>query len=252
MTNIHSIRNQEIIENKGLVVGYLLGGYPSRKGFIQLLKQIEDTKLDILEIGFPSINPYADGETIRKAHEQVDLKICDDIEYWKEIRESTSKPIWIMAYKKDFIDTDIYMTFAKEGLIDAIVIPDCTFEEHLKLEKDLKGTKVDVLKFIKPTLSIEEINKRVSNSSIVYSQLYDGPTGSANNGDGYHQMLKLALKHPKVKIFAGFGIDTKEKVNELLEQGFHGTIIGTAMIRRLNISNQELINYINEIKESIK
>ncbi len=233
------------------MVGYLLAGYPNGGRFIELLGELEDTDLDVVEIGFPSTNPYADGEVISKAHEEVDLGLCDDIDYWREIRGATSKPIWLMAYKEDFIDTGIYMDLAKEGLIDAIVIPDCSFEEHLDLDRDLEASGVDVLKFIKPSLSDEEINKRVKSSSIVYGQLYDGPTGMADNEDSYQRMLELGLKHPNARIFAGFGIDTKEKVKDLLDEGFHGAIIGTAIMKRLNISNQDLINYINEIKDNI-
>lgn len=244
-------RHKEVLEKKKLLIGYLLAGYPNSEDFIQLLKDLEDTELDVLEIGFPSKNPYADGDVIKAAHESVDLDLSEDINYWRQIRKTTSKPIWLMAYKEDFIDNGLFLEFSKESLIDAVVIPDCSYEEHNILEEELREYNVDVLKFIKPTLSIEEIKEVASNSTILYGQLYDGPTGVVNEVQDYNPMLDIALESSNAKIYAGFGISTKEKVKELLEEGFHGTIIGTAMIKKLNISKEELIDYINEIKEYI-
>ncbi len=251
MMKIASNRNREVVKNEGILVGYLLAGYPNKEDFITLIKKIRNTTLDVLEIGLPSENPSADGDTIRKAHEHVDLSLCQDNEYWKLIRECTTKPIWLMAYKQDFIDNNLYKEFSRNGIMDAIVIPDCTYEEHDKLEQELKEFNVDVLKFIKPTLDREEIKKRAAASSLLYAQLYDGPTGASNAKGNYHLMLKIALEYSDAKVFAGFGIDTKEKVSELFQQGFHGVIIGTAMIKMLNISDKELIKFINDIKEKV-
>lgn len=240
-----------MINKKNVLIGYLLGAYPSGEEFLQLLKDIENTDLDVLEIGYPSENPYADGDVIKAAHGKVDLGLSKDIEYWKSIRKSTSKPIWLMAYKKDFIDNGLYMDFGREGVIDALVIPDCSYEEHERLAEDLRKFNVDVLRFIKPTLSVDEIKKIASSSSMLYGQLYDGPTGVVGEKQDYPTMLKTALSSSDAKVYAGFGISTKERVKELLDEGFHGTIIGTAMIKKLNISKEDLINYINEIKEYI-
>ncbi|NLZ51819.1 MAG: tryptophan synthase subunit alpha [Thermoanaerobacteraceae bacterium] len=251
MIKIASNKNREVVKSNGIFVGYLLAGYPNNEDFISLVKKVSNTKMDVLEIGFPSDNPIADGDIIRRAHEKVDLNLCQDIEYWKLIRKCTTKPIWLMAYKRDFIDSNLYKEFARNKVMDAIVIPDCIHEEHNQLEQELKEFNVDVLKFIRSTLKSEEIKKRAADASLLYAQLHDGPTGASNVTGNYHSMLKTALEYSDAKIFAGFGIDSKEKVDELFQQGFHGVVIGTAMIRMLNISEEELIKFINAIKANV-
>jgi len=237
-----------ILENEDVLVGYFLAGYPNTKIFFELIEKLESTSLDILEIGFPSKNPYADGEVIQNAHHSVNIEKCQNIDFWRAIRRKTTKPIWLMAYREDFIDNEKYKTFAREGLYDALVIPDCTNEEHLRLQVELKEWNIDVLRFIKPNLTLEEMKSHLQESGIIYAQLYDGPTGVKGVVLNYGVMLKLALQYDGVKIFAGFGINDKERVSELYREGFHGVIVGTAILKKLKLSIEDAVSFVNNLK----
>ena len=175
MTIIASKRNEQLAKQEDAVIGYLLAGYPSQSQFMELLHAVEKTALDALEIGYPSQNPYADGEIIKAAHLGVDHARACDLDYWRQIRETVSKPIWLMAYRDDFIADGTYVEFAQEQIMDAIVIPDCTHEEHVRLGKSLQH-QVDVIRFIRPTMSQDEI-KRIAANPALSMALYNGPTG---------------------------------------------------------------------------
>lgn len=236
-------------QDKGLIVGYLLAGYPTADEFVSIIKDCDKTTLDILEIGFPSENPYADGEVISKAHEKVDKIEATSIEYFDKLRQVTNKPIWIMAYKKDFIDSKIYMDFAKKGVLDAVVIPDMSCEERIVLAKELESFKIDVLGFVNPEMTEDEMKKCFENFTLVYAQLHVGQTGAQVQEDRYHEMIDLSKKYPHVNSFAGFGINTTERAKQLISEGFRGAIIGTSMIRKLNNSKDELLEFILELGE---
>lgn len=253
MNTILASRNFNLIkpENK-LLVSYLLGGYPDKESFLKLMRKCDAAGVDIFEIGFPSSNPYSDGEVIKKAHSMVDASICRDESYWKAVRKATSKPIWLMAYKSDLIETGFYKTLAEKGLIDALVIPDMNFEEHQRLGEELSKYKVDVVGFINPNMKDKEIEKCFMDTAIVYQQLYAGPTGMAIKTDDFEDTLRKGLSYRHVSIFAGFGISTAERVRHLLGSGFHGVIIGTAMIKKLNVSEEALIDFIKELKAAVK
>ncbi|MGI6160229.1 tryptophan synthase subunit alpha [Candidatus Darwinibacter acetoxidans] len=249
MTIIASKRNEQLAKQEDAVIGYLLAGYPSQSQFMELLHAVEKTALDALEIGYPSQNPYADGEIIKAAHLGVDHARACDLDYWRQIRETVSKPIWLMAYRDDFIADGTYVEFAQEQIMDAIVIPDCTHEEHVRLGEELLQHQVDVIRFIRPTMSQDEIKRIAAESALLYGQLYNGPTGSAaQEQQSYQPMLETVLRHSSARIYAGFGIDGRDKIQELLGQGFHGTILGTALIKRLNQSPGELLSYLHHIK----
>lgn len=253
MNKIVSKRNINITKDrKKLLVGYLLAGYPRKEHFLKLVADCEASGMDIFEIGFPSMDPSNDGEIIQKAHRMVDGSVCSDINYWMSIRSAITKPIWVMAYKRDLIDTGFYLILAQKGLIDALVIPDISFQERQKLSEELSACGVDIVGFVNPEMQDAELEECFSNTALVYQQLYAGPTGLSVVSDNYAGILNKARKYKNIKVFAGFGISTPQRVSQLLKSGFDGVIVGTAMIKKLNDSELELIAFVKELAASTK
>lgn len=253
MKRILSKRNINITKGgKKLLVGYLLAGYPQKDDFLKLINNCEAAGVDIFEIGFPSADPSNDGEVIQKAHHMVDESVCSDVDYWNAIRNAVTKPIWVMAYKNDLIDTGFYLVLAKNKLIDALVIPDMSLREQQKLSKELAAYNVDIVGLVNPDMQDAELDECFSNTALVYQQLYSGPTGQPVISDDYVEILKKARKYRNIKVFAGFGINTPQRVNELLKSGFDGAVVGTAMIKKLNDSEQELLAFIKALSASAK
>lgn len=253
MNKIVSSRNISVIKDgKKLLVGYLLAGYPQSDSFLKIISDCEAAGVDIFEIGFPSADPLSDGEVIKKAHSMVDPAVCTDVSYWEGIRRAVNRPIWLMAYKKDLIDTGFYKVLAEKGLIDAIVIPDMSCLEHLALGERLGDLGVDVVGFVNPEMKDEELDKCFESTALVYQQLYAGPTGMSVAADDYEEILGKGRKYEHVRLFAGFGISTPERVNQLLSGGFDGVIVGTAMIKKLNDSENKLLDFIRELNSAAK
>ncbi len=253
MRNIVSERNSNIINSKEkILVGYLLAGYPQKDTFLKLVADCETAGIDIFEIGFPSINPYSDGEVIRNAHERVDKSIFFDESYWAALREIISQPIWLMAYKSDLIDTGFYKKLIEKSLIDALVIPDISFEERQKLGEEIAAFGVDMVGFVNPEIREEELEACLSSTALVYQQLYSGPTGMSVVSDDFMDILEKARSHKHVKVFAGFGISTPQRVSQLLNIGFDGVIVGTAMIKNLNDSQEKLMTFVKELIAAVK
>lgn len=253
MNKIVSKRNLKIVEKgRKLLVGYLLAGYPGKESFLRVVAKCEEAGVDIFEIGFPSSDPAYDGEVIRNAHQIVDNSICSDEDYWELIRKTVRQPIWVMGYKKDLIDTGFYKVLAKKGLADALVIPDISFEERKKLGEEVGVFGVDIIGFVNPEMEDSNIEECFSSTPIVYQQLYSGLTGMPVVSDDFKDVLDKARKYGNTKVFAGFGISTPQRVSQLLGCGFDGVIIGTAMIKKLNDSEEELFNFIKELTAAVE
>lgn len=252
MREIASKRNQACIKKGKLAIGYLLAGFPQRDSFLHIISDCEAAGLDVLEVGYPSEDPIADGEVIRRSHALVDISVQTDLTYWKKIRDTVNIPIWIMAYKKDLIDSDFYKLLVTNGLVDAIVIPDATFELRYALLNELLPFGVDVLGFVTPDMEREELDACFQNFTLIYQQLYSGPTGMSVETPGYEKILAHAKKHKHLRIFAGFGISTTERAEKLLESGFDGVIVGTAMMLKLNASREVLTTFVKDLKNTVK
>lgn len=248
MIDISSCRTRSLIGKGGkLLVGYVLAGYPGNESFFEVLDAINSSSLDIIELGFASPNPYSDGQVIASAHRAVDRGICCSLEYWARIRKATDKPIWAMAYEKDFIESGLYLEFSRAGVIDGIVIPDLGEEERVSLIPELRDYGVDVIGFSNPDMTDDELDDVFSTFPLVYEQLYVGQTGKGSPVEMYHHMLDRSLCYPHVVGLAGFGISTSEQVERKYGEGFGGVIIGTAIVKHLNESLESLKAYLADI-----
>lgn len=251
MKIIESKRDNQCLEKKGsLIAGYLVAAYPDMDTFLSIINIAEQAGIDILEIGYPSNDPYDDGEVIKEAHKRTDPVVKTDINYWKKIREKFTGPIWLMGYKKDLIDTGVYRFIADVKCADALVIPDMNIQERIQLKKEVEGSQMDVVGFVSPSTSKEEQNLCFSEFSLIYQQLYDGPTGMPVKTENYKDLLLTGHGYSNTYLFAGFGISTPERVAELLNNGFDGAIIGTAIVRKLNESQEKFKNFIEELRQA--
>lgn len=250
MIRLASERNEIYLKKKRLLVGYLLAGYPGKDSFLNLLSGCESAGLDIFEIGFPSKDPAGDGEIIRKAHEKTDLSLQADLSYWNKIRSTVTNPIWIMGYDKDLIGSGFYKLLARDGLADALVIPDISFRKRLSLQEELQPMGIDVLGFVTPEMDWKEQENCFNAFPLIYQQLYSGPTGMTVEAKGFQEILSRARKHSGLYVFAGFGINSSNRAAELLDSGFDGVVIGTAMISRLNRSREDLIAFVKDLHET--
>lgn len=246
-----SERNRACLEKGKLAVGYLLAGYPEKEDFFDILSSCEAAGLDVFEIGYPSDNPVGDGEIIRKAHNTSDLSLQTDLSYWKKIRSTVKTPIWVMAYEKDLIGSGFYKLLAQNGLADAFVIPDSSFANRLALLEEMLPFRIDVLGFVTPDMNQEEQEACLNAFPLIYQQLYSGPTGMSIETKGYEDILARAKGHEDVSVFAGFGITSAKRAAQLLDSGFDGIIVGTAMITKLNISKEELISFVRDLHKTI-
>lgn len=248
---MNSLRmNNCIAQKRKMLVGYLLAGYPDLEGFFEVLAASREG-IDILEIGYPSQNPYADGSVIQEAHGRVCLESARSMDYWKRVRAATDSPIWIMAYRKDFVDSGAYLELAKAHVMDAVVLPDTDEDKLNCLAEELKPYRVDIVRIVNPEMDASQLTRRLQACQLVYEQLYVGKTGDSHHEEHYRDMLAFSKQFTNVTTFAGFGISTPEKVQEVLENGFDGAIIGTELIRRLNVSLDEFKSFITTVHQVI-
>jgi len=253
---VHTVCNEAMREilrrRKHSFVGYLTAGYPDEESFFRIVRGCERSGLHIFEIGYPSLNPFSDGEVIRKAHAAVDPALRENMDFWKRLRQEISAPIWLMGYTADLIDSGIYWQVAKAGYIDALVIPDMEHGRRMALKAEMEPLGVEVLGFTCHSYDSMEVHETLETYPLIYQQLYSGPTGIQNTSEEYLGLLAESRQKSDARLFAGFGIGTAERARELLNHGFDGVIIGTAIMKRLNESEEALYQFVGELAEAVE
>lgn len=240
--------------NEGLLAGYFVIGDPNISEFLEIIKDSVSAGIDVLEIGVPSKNPLFDGDIIKRGHERVFQRGINtaypDIACWRRMRDIVEVPVWAMGYCNELVKTGFYKELAVNQLIDGLLIPDCPAEETKKIAAEMGEYGIDIIRFVNSSMSDLEIKNAVDAGAFIYAQLYNGSTGNAlAEFDNPRDLLKRIRNCSDSVVLAGFGVRTAKTVRELMDEGFDGVVVGSALMARLERSEKDsLYRLISDMK----
>ncbi|MEH6537642.1 MAG: tryptophan synthase subunit alpha [Psychroserpens sp.] len=248
--------NQKLKEDKKLLSIYFSAGYPRLEDTKTIIQNLEESGVDMIEIGLPFSDPLADGPTIQASSTQA-LKngITTEVLFnqLKDIRQTVSIPLIIMGYFNPILQygVEAFCKNCQEIGIDGLIIPDLpvdVYNEQYKATFEQYGL-INVF-LITPQTSIERINfiDSISNG-FIYMVSSASVTGSSSCfGDEqtayFKRIADMNLKNPQI---VGFGISNNETFTQATQYA-KGAIIGSAFIKFLSSNAvDEIKNFTNSI-----
>ena len=249
--------NQKLNEDKKLLSIYFTAGYPNLDDTTTIIQNLEESGVDMIEIGLPFSDPLADGPTIQASSTQA-LKNGMTTEVLfnqlKDIRKTVSIPLIIMGYFNPMLQYGIkaFCKKCQEIGIDGLIIPDLPVdvynEQYISIFE--KHGLINVF-LITPQTSDKRIQfiDSISNG-FIYMVSSASVTGSSQGfGDTqtnyFKRIANMELKNPQI---IGFGINNNETFNQATTYA-KGAIIGSAFIKHLSKNN---VNKIEDFIKSIK
>ncbi len=235
------------------LICYLSNGYPSIEKSIEMAGHYAKAGADIIEVDFPSKNPYLEGEYIAGRMNDA-LKACDDYDKYMEgilkIKEQNPKTEFIiLAYENTIseIGTAKFSKFLLDNDFKNLIYVG-NEQENIKAELIKKGIKVSC--YVQFHLPEDEVKAAVSANGFVYIQAK--PT--MNNINPNYPTLKdciekLRAEGIKREIYAGVGISTEEDVKMAKEAGADGVFVGSRILK-LHDNIPELEKAIKELKNA--
>jgi len=233
------------------IIPYVILGYPSIKESVKMIKEMAAQKfIPYIEIGLPSMNPYHDGETISEAQKRNEV---ESIEEYFDVVESSftrkeTRKFICMGYMEDierYGKKDFIKTFKDNGFSGLIVIG-----ESKKSFDDFINEKVPVIPLISVGFDENELRKSLEiKQPFIYFVSGEGRTGEVKHfekSDLRENICRIKKIEEKTEVFAGFGINNREKALEMIKTGFDGVIIGSAIVKKSD-SLYEVFNLLNEI-----
>lgn len=227
---------------------FLTAGYPSQNDTLKIIKQLDASGVDMIEIGIPYSDPLADGPIIQ-ASSQVALSngvtLKNTFTQLQTLRTVTQMPVLLMGYINTVLQygiEDFYKSCQETG-IDGLILPDLPLEEYQNVHKPFaEKYNIHMVFLISPETSQERI-KLIDNNSqgFIYLVSSNSTTGSGKEfPSSLIQKVKtikdLQLKNPLVM---GFGIKGKTEFDSACRL-VNGAIIGSSFIQLLgNSSNIE-------------
>ncbi len=247
---------KKLKEDKKLLSIYFSAGYPALNDTVEIIKKLENSGVDMIEIGLPFSDPLADGPTIQESSTQA-LKngIHTELlfEQLKDIRKSVSIPLILMGYFNPMLQygVEAFCQKCKDIGIDGFIIPDLPADVYHEQYKAI-FEKYELLNIflITPQTSDERIHYIDSISEGFIYMVSSASTTGAQSGFGdiqqnyFKRISDLNLKNPQI---VGFGISNKETFLQATTYA-KGAIIGSAFIKHLTHRGVEHIDeFIDDI-----
>ena len=246
--------------DKSLIV-FFTAGDPSLSKTKEFILDAEEAGADIIEIGIPFSDPLAEGEVIQEANIRAlrnNIKVNDIFDMVREIRTKTTIPLVFLTYANPvyFYGYDAFFQECAAVGIDGIIIPDLPFESHQEISPYTSKYDIKLISLIAPT-SKQRIKEIATKSEgFVYTVSSLGVTGVRSNiTTNLEEMVSEIKKHTNTKIAVGFGISTKEQIQEY-SRYFDACIVGSAIVKiigtHLQQANQPIKDFIRELKDGMQ
>lgn len=239
-------------KQKDILSIYFTAGFPHLDDTCEVIRELQASGIDLIEIGIPFSDPMADGPTIQDSgtaalRNGMTLKILFD--QLKDIRKDVAIPLIMMGYLNPVMQYG-FENFCKqcaETGIDGVIIPDLPFNDYINEYKpvaDKYGVKVIML--ITPETSDERIRLIDEHTDgFIYMVSSASTTGAQKSFDEkkqdyFRRINGMNLRNPRL---IGFGISNKATL-EATRQNASGAIIGSKFITLLKESAN--------VKEAVK
>ena len=242
-------------EKEKVNIGYIVAGYPNVDFTKRFLQNLNNTALDILEIGIPYSDPLADGKLISHASflaSEAGVTTDTVFDLLIEIKNDISKPlIFLVYYNLVFAyGIDEFIKKCRKANIKGLIIPDLPYEEAFEMSKKLRENNIALIPLVSVT-SGNRIKKIVSQGDgFIYAIGSFGVTGSKQvDLSRLETFINEIHKVSDLPISLGFGIKNNDNVNTMRKYA-DGVIIKTSIVE---FTQKNDINYtIQKINELFK
>ena len=230
---------KKLKQSEDILSIYFTVGFPCLNDTLQIIKELDSSKVDMIELGLPFSDPLADGQTIQNSSK---IALSNGMstqllfEQLIDIRNHTDIPLIIMGYFNPIFQygIDLFCKKCKEVGIDGLIIPDLPPEIYISDYKKFfqQNDLINIL-LITPQTSDNRIKFIDSISDgFIYMVSSSSITGGENNFtkeniDYFKRIKNLKLKSPKI---IGFGISNRE-IFLTANNYANGCIIGSAFIK---------------------
>ncbi len=216
-------------------VPYVTGGFPGVDA--DLLRAIQGTGADALEVGIPFSDPVMDGGVIQEASRAALLAGARPQTIFQTIREAAlAIPVAVMTYVNPVVRRGIpaFLDEAAEAGVAGIIVPDLPVDEAHDVEEAAGERGLDTVLLAAPgtrPARLREIADRAR--GFVYCVATYGVTGAREELSGTAQQLVATLRPlTDLPLLVGVGIGTPKQAAEAC--GFaDGVIVGTALMARM-------------------
>ena len=258
MNRIEKVFKKLKAQNKKAFIPYIMAGDPSIEKTKEIVLMFEECGADIVELGVPFTDPLADGPTIQRAAERAlknGVTLKKVIALVRDLRQKTKIPLVLMTYYNPVFKygEERFIADAKDAGVDGVIIPDLPPDEAGEFTRLAKNAAIASIFLLAPTSTEDRIKKvaRASTGFIYYVSI-TGITGAQLLLDGSIEKSINGIRRITDKpVAVGFGVSTPDEA-EAVGSVSDGVVIGSAIVKKAQLSAGELRDFLLTLREAIK
>ena len=219
---------------------YCTAGFPELNSTLTVMKALQDSGADLIELGMPYSDPLADGPVIQASGSKAlenGMTIQVLLQQLAGFRKEVTVPVILMGYMNPVLQYGFEKFCADVAAVgvDGLILPDLPeFEYETEFGSIIKKYGLDFIFLVTPETSEERIKKLDALSNgFLYAVSSSATTGKDKDFTAVEKYLQrlqsMQLKNP---VLVGFGIKDKETFESACKFA-NGAIIGTAFIKAL-------------------
>jgi len=218
---------------------FFTAGYPERDSTQQVLKAIQDSDADMVEIGIPFSDPVADGKVIQDSSAAA-LKNGMTLELLlgqlEELKDVFTKPALLMGYFNPVMQYGMerFCERCSRAGIAGLIIPDLPLPEYRKYKEIFLQHNLLFILLVTPGTTEERLREIAGEAGgfiyAVSSYSTTGGTAASSVSKAYIDKVTGICGLP---VLTGFGIHDNKTFRNACEMS-SGGIIGSAFIKALS------------------
>ncbi len=239
------ILEKKILEAKNAgrmaLIPFMTAGFPSRESFWDVLRELDETGADIIEIGVPFSDPVADGPVVESASIRAlesGVSLRSILEGLEKHRGMIEAELVLMGYMNPFLQYGLER-FAEDAArvgVSGVIVPDLPFEEAEDLRRILHRHGLVLIALVGPNTSEERMKLYAEVSEgYVYVVSVMGTTGVRGQlPPEVPEVLARARRVFHLPVALGFGLSSPLQLATLSDElRPDAAVFGSALLRHL-------------------
>ncbi|KAG8061437.1 hypothetical protein GUJ93_ZPchr0003g16495 [Zizania palustris] len=223
-------------KGKTAFIPYITAGDPDLETTAEALRQLDYCGADVIELGVPFSDPYADGPVLQaSAARALAGGATPDavLSMLNEVTPELSCPVVLFSYFGPIVRRGPanFTAAAKAAGVQGLLVPDLPYLEIFTFRNEAIKSNLELVLLTTPATPAEK-TKIITEASggFVYLVSVVGVTGPRPKVNTCVEHLLHEIKQVTDKaVCVGFGISTPDHVRQIAEWGADGVIIGSAM-----------------------
>ncbi|BAO54298.1 tryptophan synthase subunit alpha [Nonlabens marinus] len=248
-------------KQKNLLNIFFTAGYPQLEDTTVILKALEDSKVDLVEIGIPFSDPLADGPTIQESSKKAlengmsIEKLFSQLEKFKNDNPDFDTPVLLMGYLNPVMQygLDRFCERCAAVGVDGLIIPDLPmYSYQMGFQETFEKHNISNVFLVTPQTSEKRIKEIDANSTgFIYAVSSASTTGSKADFSAAADYLgRLRDMNLNTPVLTGFNIKNAQNFKDACNY-VDGAIIGSEFIRQISASS-DLNDTVREFVKSVK